>query len=60
MATTIPSPQQEMRMGHADRLIGTCSVAEADTQITSRENQVLKRNQLLAGTHWRQAIDVIF
>jgi hypothetical protein len=48
-----------MRMGHAALLTGTCSVAAADTKITSRENQVLKRNQLLAGIHWRRVSDII-
>jgi hypothetical protein len=59
MARTITSPEQKMRIGHADRLIGKCNVALADPQITSRENQVLKRNQLLAGIRWRQVFDVI-
>src|ERR1700722_3454210 len=57
--TTIAKPQQKRRIGHAALLIGTCSVAAAETQITSSENQVLKRNQFLAGSHCRRVLNVI-
>ncbi len=60
MTRTITSPQQKRRIGRAALLIGTCSVAAADPQITSNENQVLKRNQLLAGIHCRRVLNVIF
>jgi len=58
--TTIAKPQQKRRIGQEALLIGTCSVAAAETQITIRENQVLKRNQLLAGIHCRRVLHVIF
>src|ERR1700745_1078275 len=57
MARAITRPEQKMSIVQAAPPIGTCSVAAADTQITSRENHVLKRNQLLAGTHSRQLFD---
>src|ERR1700730_11741002 len=60
MARTITGPEQKMRIGQAALPIDTCSATAADTQITSRENHVLKRNQLLAGIHSRQILDVIF
>src|SRR6202035_3576901 len=54
------NPQQKKSIGQAALFIGTCSVAAADTQITSSESQVLKRNQLLAGIQCRRVLNVIF
>jgi hypothetical protein len=59
MARKIANPLQTMKMGQAAPLIGICKVAAADTQTTSKENQVLKRSQYLAGRYCCQAFDVI-